>query len=560
MVYLSPNGQFASDQINRLKGLALSGTHLEIRRLDSIENFTHHKHNGPCIGVATPIDLLVHLGGDPEFLHDLDLIIMDDMHLLDEAYEMVVLRILLAISYSTTRLIALSAALQDAHSLADWLQIPSTGIYTFRPTDRAIPLINHIQPYSIAHSAVLLKTMVKPVYAAIKSGLPQSTIVFVASRPVCKSVANDLVTQSGMALDINGFLAAPRQDLERDLKRMKDPDLVEPLLHGIGVFHEGMHYQDLKITLSLFFREIVRVLIVPRESCWTLPVQAGNVIIMGAQYLEIEPSLIPGQPPERRTRNYSLNELIRMQGFAGRPPLPGSVSAGASTGGTIGGKFTLMCQSEQKDTYQRFLDQGLPLESKLPSILLHNNAQSDHRQLQSTLTELLGPEPRRQDLMDLVAWSYLWIRMRRNPNYYDVGDEDLARRGLSRMVDGWFDEFYKKKKKVAGRQSVLDNLGVVGAGGESSGGRPTTKGSNGVGSSKSHGKIKGKNLDVGSSGSFEEPLKDTATETEPETGVETGLETDGGEADLEDNGVRGVRVGKVGADDSDTDADEEMTE
>jgi antiviral helicase SLH1 len=406
---------------------------------------------------------LVHLGGDPDFLQDLDLIIMDDLHMLDEAYEMAIMRTMMALSYSTTRIIGLSAALQDAHSLAEWLKITTTGVYTFRPTVRALPLVTTVQPYSIAHSAILLKAMVKPVYAAIKAGLPKSSIVFVPSRMVCKSVANDLVTQSGMALDLNGFLAAPRQELEGNLKRMKDSSLIEPLLHGIGIYHEGMHHKDLALTLSLFAAGIARVLIVPRESCWTLPIQSGSVIVMGAQYLELESSVILGHPPERRLKNYSLVELIRMQGFATKP-LGGSVA----DEGPVGGRFTLMCQSEQSDTYQRFLTDGLPLESKLASVL----KMSSDQQVQATLAELLGEEPKRQDLMDLVSWSYLWVRMRQNPNFYDVEDEDLARRYLSRMVDGYFEEFHKRKRRGGGRQAVLDHLAVEGGRGSEPQDRP----------------------------------------------------------------------------------------
>ena len=531
--------------MSRLKELALSGTHLQILRLDSVTNFELHKHNAPCIGVATPMDLLVHIGGDPNFLEDLDLVVMDDLHLLDEAYEMVILRILLSISYSTTRLVGLSSSLQDAHSLADWLKISSTGIYTFRPTDRAIPLINHIQPYSIPHSAILLKSMVKPVYAAVKAGLPRSTVIFVPSRMVCKTVANDLVTQSGMMLDINGFLAAPRQDLEPNVKRMRDSTLIEPLLHGIGIYHEGMHYQDLTITLSLFAAEIVRVLIVPRESCWTLPVHAGNVIVMGAQYLELETSLISGQPPERRLRNYTLNELIRMQGFASWPSISGSlVDTSTSEGGN---RFTLMCQSEQKDTYQRFLDEGLPLESRLSSVLSH----TADRQIQATLSEMLGEEPKKQDLMDLVAWSYLWIRMRRNPNYYDILHEDLARRSLSRMIDAYFDEVYKKKKRAAGRQGLIDNLPTVG-------GESKTNGKNAGKGNKGKGKVSPESgeelVQAAQNGQDQDEHADQREEVEDEE-----EETDGEEADLEDN-ARALKAGD-GADDSDGDeAGDEMTE
>lgn len=445
VLYIGPTTLAANDLMIRLKDYALPGTHLEIRRLDTVDNFNYHRNTCPSIGVVTPIDLLVHLGGDPDFMSDIDLIILEDLHLLDAAYELAILRVLIAIRFSTTRLVALSTSLQDVHSLGGWLKIQPTGIYSFKPTDRAIPLITTVQSFTISHGPILLKAMVKPVYAAIKSGLPHSTIVFVPSQTLCREVANNLVTQSGMALDLNGFLAAPRQDLEGDVQNMANQALVEPLLHGIGVYHEGMNHRDMGLILSLFAAGILRVLIVPREGCWTLPVRASNVIVMGAQYLQVGRYSPTGLSSEKKLTNYSMIELVKMQSFANLTLSNDALSQSSSPGG---GRFLLMCQAEQKDAYMRFLEEGLPLESRLGSLL---RIQAD-REVQDTLTELLGQDPKRQDLMDLVSWSYLWVRMSANPVYYDVevADEALVGRTLSRMVDGYFAEFYRRQRGAKG--------------------------------------------------------------------------------------------------------------
>jgi antiviral helicase SLH1 len=53
----------------------------------------------------------------------------------------------------------------------------------------------------------------------------------------------------------------------------------------------------------------------------------------------------------RQLRNYTLEELVHMQGRAVRH-------------GEMG-HFHLFCQAEDKDTYMRFLEGGLPLESQL---------------------------------------------------------------------------------------------------------------------------------------------------------------------------------------------------
>lgn len=377
--------------------------------------------------------------------------------MLDAAYELAIIQIMLASKYSTARIVALSASLHDAYSLADWLRIPDEGIYTFKATDRALPLTTSVQPYSISNSAILLKSMVKPVYASIKTSLPGPTIVFVPSSGACKTVAADLITQSGMEIDLNGFLGTPRETLEGGL-RMKNPALLEPLLHGIGIYHDGLHSRDMSTVLQLFAAEAIRVLIVSRESCWTLPtyLTASNVVVMGAQYLELDTSK-PGGVPERRTKNYTVLELTRMQGFATRPSHPNStVSASGSR------RFTVMCQAEQKDTYNRFLNEGLPLESAFKPVL---SMQSD-LVVSVALQELLGDEPKRQDLVDLLGWSYFWVRLRNNPNYYDMNGDVESGRSLSRAVDGYFEEYYKRRRAAGGPdarglkgEELLDRLG-----------------------------------------------------------------------------------------------------
>lgn len=454
-----------TETASRLKELALRGTHVQVRTLSDEQQFDQHTNQAPCVGITTPIELITNLMAVPEFLDRLELVVLDDLQMLDEAYEMAVMQIMLATQYATTRVVALSTSLHDAYSLADWLRIPDEGIYTFRATDRAIPLTTTIQPYSIANSGIMLRSMVKPVYASIKASLPGSTIIFVPSAKACKTVAADLITQSGMEIDLNGFLGTPRQDLEANLRRMKNPSLMEPMLHGIGIYHDEVHSRDLSTTLQLFAGEIIKVLIVPRESCWTLPtsLSVSNVIVMGAQYLELETTKA-GIVPERRTKNYTVLELTRMQGFATRP-----VNRDAMRSSSEARKFTIMCQPEQKNTYNRFLSEGLPLESSLRKVI----AMEADLVCQIALQDLLGEEPKRQDLVDLLGWSFLWVRLRSNPNYYDVAmssqDEEGAARGLSRIVDQYFNEFHSRRRmagqsEVSGsnRQAVLDRLEIEG--------------------------------------------------------------------------------------------------
>ena len=85
-----------------------------------------------------------------------------------------------------------------------------------------------------------------------------------------------------------------------------------------------------------------------------------------------------------------------------------------------------MCQAEDKDTYLRFLDQGLPLESALEDSDMFKGW--IHQQFKQ------GKIKEKQDVLDLLSFSYLARRVGSNPTYYDAlpGQRDEA---LSRFVD-----------------------------------------------------------------------------------------------------------------------------
>jgi antiviral helicase SLH1 len=218
------------------------------------------------------------------------------------------------------------------------------------------------------------------------------------------------------------------------------------MMHGIGVLHSGMLPMDRLLTMELYADNILRVLVVPREMCWTLPVRATLVIVFGTQYLELSPSQgvkkengkVVGQ--NRTLRDYSVHELVRMQGAAVRHGR--------------GGRFHLLCPAEQRDMYMRFLEEGLPLESSLlssSSRLVDTDAAGPNQKSDVSTwegSEILRKwfEERRascsirgkQDALDMLSHTFLWRRMKSNPTYYDVEDGD-ANAALSRIVDRLFE-------------------------------------------------------------------------------------------------------------------------
>ena len=88
-----------------------------------------------------------------------------------------------------------------------------------------------------------------------------------------------------------------------------------------------------------------------QDTAWSLPVSSYMVIIMGVQYYEGK---------EHRYVDYPVMDVLQMMGRACRP-MDDERS-----------RCVLMCQQTRKDFYKKFLAEGLPIESHLPTHLLHD--------------------------------------------------------------------------------------------------------------------------------------------------------------------------------------------
>jgi antiviral helicase SLH1 len=403
------------------------------------------------IDILVPRVLLAWLdnGLDQSYLSNLSLVLCERLELLDDAYELSVSVLLHATQMYPVRFVGLTQSLNDTVDLARWLNVPDGESYDFRPRDREQPLSTTSQSFTIPPSPALFKAMVKPAYTALRSlSVSEDSLIFVPSRAQCRTTCNDLITQCAIEMNTQGFLVddIAADEMKARLFQFRDRSLVEGMMCGIGVLHSGMLPADRLLTMELFADGVLRVLILPREMCWTLPVRASLVIVFGTQYFEVSAFRSVKKENVGELRDYSVHELVRMQGLAVRHGR--------------GGRFHLLCHAEQRDTYMRFLEEGLPLESSLlslssPSVKAAVTAGMRLAEKKSDLdlttwggSEILkrwfeGRRARasirgKQDVLDILSHTFLWRRMKSNPTYYDVedGDSDAA---LSRIVDRLFE-------------------------------------------------------------------------------------------------------------------------
>lgn len=73
-------------------------------------------------------------------------------------------------------------------------------------------------------------------------------------------------------------------------------------------------------------------------------------------------------------------------------------------------KCVLMCQTSKKDFFKKFLYEPLPVESHLDHCLHdHFNAEVVTKTIEN-----------KQDAIDYLTWTFLYRRMTKNPNYYNL--------------------------------------------------------------------------------------------------------------------------------------------
>ncbi|WWD03969.1 hypothetical protein V865_002029 [Kwoniella europaea PYCC6329] len=496
VLVIVPQHHAVHETVARLRSICPRGKNVDIHSLVGSADFSRLSAPRGVIGVTTPFALLNNDKLDDILTSSrLGLYVFEDLHLLDEMYELCIAKILSFARSLRTRIVGITSSLDNPSTLASWLGLdiiapPLTdgssevvpyqppALYNFTPANRDNPISVSIKPFTIPHGPTLLRSMIKPTYDILKSVHHTSggAIVFVPSRQACITVSNDLVTQSGTEMDLDGFLTTPRDHVEPLLVgKLKDKSLYEPILHGIGYIHSNLNSGDLALVLELFASGILKALIVHRTLCWTLPVKGSTVVVMSAQYTQTIP--IPGNKKtkdgkemyERRIINYSNKELVKMQGFASIDASP----LQQSTNGE-GGRMCIMCQSEQQILISRVLSNGLELESTLSEILQRQSRNGPTIYTSNRLEEVLSKklikrqgelqykqqgqahrlkvlDLRKRDMMDLINYSYLRERIKVNPSYYDLlKGVDNQSVSVSRWIDAWFEGVDKKEVVVDG--------------------------------------------------------------------------------------------------------------
>ena len=152
---------------------------------------------------------------------------------------------------------------------------------------------------------------------------------------------------------------------------------------------QGMSDREKTIASKLFESGAINVFITSYKHCWGIEPTAHCVIIMGTQFYD-------GR--EHRHADYQISDVLQMMGRACRPLVDEC------------GKCVIFCHAPKKEYYKKFLYDPLPVESHLQHFLAdHLNAEIVTKTIEA-----------KQDAVDYLTWTFLYRRLKQNPNYYNL--------------------------------------------------------------------------------------------------------------------------------------------
>lgn len=256
--------------------------------------------------------------GDETF-RELDAVIIDEIHFLDDRERGTVWEELLIYLPKTVQILGLSATLSNASQFAAWMsEVRQTEMKVIRQDKRTVPLdfwiynrdsgVVRPQQFDAAHQRYLKKNQASgrdggrdggrgrgrsggpttshadAVHAVWEAnGLP--CLYFVFSRKLTEQNARGLTERLGGETLLDADAQAKVKDtlaaLERDYPQLVDADLRAALLAGVAWHHAGVHVQIKALVEDLYERRLVRVLYCTSTFALGINMPARTVIFDG---------------------------------------------------------------------------------------------------------------------------------------------------------------------------------------------------------------------------------------------------------------------------------------
>ncbi|KAJ3086392.1 DEIH-box ATPase, partial [Quaeritorhiza haematococci] len=407
IIYIAPMKALVAEMVGNFGG-RLKEYGITVAELTGDRQMTKAQIAETQIIVTTPEkwDVITRKATDRSYTNLVRLIIIDEIHLLHDergpVLESIVSRTLRHVEQTQepVRLVGLSATLPNYADVATFMRVdPEKGLFFFDNSFRPCPLKQQYIGITEKKAIKRFQLMNEITYDKVMEEAGKNQVlIFVHSR---KETAKTAKSIRDMALEkdtIGQILkadAASREILQTEAGEVKNKDLQDLLPYGFAVHHAGMSRADRTLVEELFADGHVQVLVSTATLAWGVNLPAHTVIIRGTQVYN---------PEKGRWVELSPQDVLQMLGRAGRPQFD-----------TFGEGIIITTHAELQ-YYLSLLNQQLPIESQFVGKLTDNlNAEI-----------VLGTVRTREEAVQWLGYTYLYVRMLRNPSLYGIGPDDLA--------------------------------------------------------------------------------------------------------------------------------------
>lgn len=349
------------------------------------------------IVLATPeqFDLVSRRWRQRKSIQAIDLIIFDDCHMVGNGsqgviYENIIsrMRFISTQVSNPIRMIALANLLANGRGFGEWIGCLKQNIFNFDPIHRFNKIKEiKLQAFDVTSNCPT-DGMIQSAYKYLRKETTDcSSLIFVPTRKDCIKIALTLLQRA--TDDEWDLIQQNLSDIEPYLNKLKDLSLKESISNGIGLYYKGMDPMDQLIVEKLIESNYISLLVASRETCEYAPA-AKNIIVLGTQEFDGK---------EHRLVDYSLNEILEMLGCCSDEK---SNSCNAF----------ILTSNSKLEYYQKFLNEGLPVESYM-NLSLQDMFMNEVSS---------GLFTSRQACIDWITFTYFYRRLQLNPSFYDVKD------------------------------------------------------------------------------------------------------------------------------------------
>ncbi|XP_059472919.1 activating signal cointegrator 1 complex subunit 3 [Neocloeon triangulifer] len=410
IVYIAPMKALAAEMAKSFQKRLIPFA-IKVRELTGDMNLTKKEIEETQMLITTPekwdvVSRKSNPSSDVELTELVRLIIIDEVHLLHgdrgPVLEAIVARTLRMVETTQrmVRIVGLSATLPNYLDVAFFLRVNLyKGLFYFDHRFRPVPLSMSFVGIKARKSLQQMNDMDDVCYDKVLEMVEKGhqVMVFVHARNATVRTAQTLQNKA----QVNGQLAAfePKTasvqgQALRSSGKLQNKQLAELMPHGFAVHHAGMPRRDRNLVEQYFAEGFISVLVCTSTLAWGVNLPAHAVIIKGTEIYDAKHGTFV---------DLGILDVLQIFGRAGRPQFDKS------------GHGCIITSHEKLNHYLSLLTNQYPIESQFVNCLADNlNAEV-----------VLGTISSINDAIEWLKYSYLYVRMRKNPMCYGVTNQML---------------------------------------------------------------------------------------------------------------------------------------